>query len=87
MYTDGTMNIVDALLQSQLNAARNKVIIIIENRFPIGKSRLTDIICWCHDNILDDVWDWEYGITSLNQFNFYFDNGNDATLFALRWSV
>lgn len=80
------MNRVDAIRKQ--NAARNKVVIVIENRFPnTGKSRLTEIICWCHDNILDDAWDWEYGITSLNQFIFYFDNGNDATLFALRWSV
>lgn len=82
------MNRVDAI--RKLNAARNKVIIYIENRFPYkGKSRLsrlTDIICWCHETILDDAWDWEYGISSLHQFNFYFDNGNDATLFALRWT-
>jgi len=79
------MNRVDAI--RKLNAARNKVIIYIENRFTYkGKSRLTDIICWCHETILDDAWDWEYGISSLHQFNFYFDNGNDATLFALRWT-
>jgi len=69
------------------NAARNKVIIVIDNRFLYtGKSRLSEIICWCHDTILDGAWDWEYGISSLNQFNFYFDNGNDATMFILRWA-
>lgn len=78
------MNRVDAI--RKLNAARIKVIIYIENRFSTRRSRLTDIICWCHETILDDAWDWEYGISSLHQFNFYFDNGNDATLFALRWT-
>ena len=76
------MNRVDAIRKQ--NASRNKVIIVVENRFPYIE--LTKILQWCHETMVDDAWDWEHGISSLHQFKFYFDNANDATLFALRWS-
>lgn len=49
---------------------------------------LTPVLIWCEKRfgVKKVAWDWEFGISSKRQFNFYFNNATHATFFALRWA-
>lgn len=52
---------------------------------PAPHPMVTDVTNWCRATCIDK-WDWEYGISSRSELNFYFNNNCDATMFRLRWA-